>query len=92
MRGALLANLLDFHGAPDSAPPVESINEVQERREAGQRQVLRHFSLVLMNRAAGIRRSKSTSCGCGRPISANKTHCARCNAGAETELETIAAA
>lgn len=60
------------------APPVLSAEDVSAKRMAQSRQVMRHYSLTVMLRQAGIRRSISKRCQCGRPISANKNHCATC--------------
>ena len=69
----------------------QSINEAEAARLEKDRATLRHFSLVQMNRLAGIRRSVRGECPgtvsrlCRKTISANKTHCASC---AQTIEET----
>ncbi len=60
------------------APPVRSIAEIQRDRALQYGEVMRHYSLTVMLRKAGIRRSISRQCACGKTISANKTHCAAC--------------
>lgn len=80
----MLARGAGFYGppvAPSPVPetvPVKSMLEIAAEREARSRQVMRGYSLTVMLRKAGIRRSIPGNCTCGKTISANKTHCAGC--------------
>lgn len=68
-------------GAEREQPPspVKSINEIAADRELRGRQVMRHYSLMSwLSKNGLIHRTNPGRCGCGRPISANKTHCAGC--------------
>lgn len=84
MRGALLAGLLSSQLEGDQSPPVESVLEIQAKREASQRQVMRDQSLRYFLKRKRTKQP-SHNCSCGKTISGNKQHCAKCAAGRALE-------